>query len=107
MRFAAFFILSAFMSGAEYRGKNVDGTEYIGFVRSLQTRQYYSAIVVFNQERATVRLKSGERLQLTLDQPDVDDPEEVIATDPMGRVWALSIDGLDQDSRRSSRSEGS
>ena len=107
MRFAAFFILSAVLGAAEFRGKNVDGAEYMGVARSLQTRKYYPATVVFNQERATVRLKSGEQLQLTLDQPDVDDPEEVIATDPMGRLWALSIDGLDEDSRPSRKSEGS
>ena len=107
MRFAAFFTLSAFLSAAEYRGQNVDGTEYIGFARSLQTGKYYPAAVVFNQGRATVRLKSGQRLQLTLDEPQVDDPEEVIATDPMGCVWALSIDGLDEGLRRSSKSEGS
>lgn len=104
MRFAAFLLLSALLSGAEYQGQNVDGTEYIGFVRSLQTGKYYPATVVFNQERATVRLKSGQWLQLTLDEPQVDDPEEVIAIDPMGRIWALSIDGLDS---RSSKSEGS
>jgi hypothetical protein len=38
---------------------------------------------------------------LLLDQEIVEDPEEVLATDPRGRSWALSGDGLDESSHGS------
>ena len=105
MRFAAFFlVLPAFLCAAKYQGQDVDGTAYFAFVRSLQTGKYFPATVVFRHDHASVRLKSGKKLELTLDQPDVNDPEEVIAVDPSGRSWALSVDGLNEPSGRSETS---
>jgi hypothetical protein len=93
--------LSAVLFGAEYQSQNVDGARYFGFVRSLQTGKYYSATVLFKHNHAEVRLKSHKNLDLTLDQQTIQDPEEVLATDPDGGWWALSIDGLDEPSARS------
>jgi hypothetical protein len=101
MRFAAFLLAASALFGAEYQGQNVDGKEYLGFVRSLQTGKYYPATVVFSRDHASVLLRSGRKLELTLDELDVDDPEEVIAVDPNGRLWALSIDGLYERLHRS------
>jgi hypothetical protein len=86
---------------AEYEGKNVDGPRYCAFARSLETGKYYKASVVFDQNHADVRLESGKRLDFTLDKQAVEDPEEVLATDPYGRWWALSVDGLDDPADRS------
>ena len=86
---------------AEYEGKNVDGLRYCAFARSLETGKYYKASVVFDQNHADVRLESGKRLDFTLEKQAVEDPEEVLATDPHGRWWALSVDGLDDPADRS------
>ena len=74
--------LTAF--GAHYDGHKVDGLQYRAFARSLDTGRYYAARVVL----------SGKTLVAKLDDENIDDPEEVIATDHQGAVWALSIDGL-------------
>jgi hypothetical protein len=84
--------LAAF--GAQYEGQKVDGRRYWGFARSLDTGKYYLASMVFEQNHATVDLESGKRLDLTLDDETIEDPEEVVATDPRGLWWALSLDGL-------------
>jgi hypothetical protein len=84
--------LAAF--GAQYEGQKVDGRRYWGLARSLDTGKYYPASVVFEQNHATVTLESGKRLDLSLDDETIEDPEEVVATDPRGLWWALSIDGL-------------
>jgi len=86
---------------AEYQGKNVDGPRYCAFARSLETGKYYKASVVFDQNHADVRLESGKWLDFTLEKQAVEDPEEVLATDPHGRWWALSVDGLDDPADRS------
>ena len=82
--------------GAEYQGRKVDGLRYRSFVHSLVTCKYYPASVVFEQNLATVHLASGKTLELTLDEEAIDDPEEVVAIDPSGQWWAISIDGLDE-----------
>jgi hypothetical protein len=82
--------------GAQYEGQKVDGCRYWGFARSLDTGKYYPASVVFEQDHAIVNLESGKRLDLTLDDETIEDPEEVIGTDPGEQWWALSIDGLDE-----------
>jgi len=82
--------------GAQYKGQKIDGRQYWGFAHSLDTGKYYPACVVFEQNHATVNLESGKRLDLTLDDETIEDPEEVVATDPRGQWWALSIDGLDE-----------
>ena len=97
----AMLLIPAEAKGAEYQGQKVDGMRYRGFVRSLDTGKYYPASVIFEQNRASVRPKSGRRLDLLLDQEIVEDPEEVLATDPRGRTWALSVDGLDEPSNGS------
>jgi hypothetical protein len=84
--------LTAF--GAHYDGHKVDGLQYRAFARSLDTGRYYAARVVFDRNRAFVQLSSGKTLVAKLDDENIDDPEEVIATDHQGAVWALSIDGL-------------
>ena len=91
-----FFLLPGALFAAEYQGQNVDGWRYCAFARSLETGKYYPVSVVFDHKRANVRLKYGQNLDLTLDEQSVEDPEEVLATDPHGRWWALSVDGLDQ-----------
>ncbi len=93
---ALFFLASFTLLGAEYQGQNVDGPRYCGFVRSLTTGNYYPVSAVFEREHADVRLGSGKRLDLTLEEQTIEDPEEVLATDPRGGWWALSIDGLDE-----------
>ena len=70
------------------------------FDRSIQVN--ITRLVSFlKQNRASVRLKSGRRLELLLDQEIVEDPEEVLATDQRGRAWALSVGGLDEPSNGS------
>ena len=89
-------LLPVTLFAADYRGQNVDGPRYSAFARSLETGKYYPASIVFDHSRANVRLESGKSLDLTLDEQSVEDPEEVLATDPHGRWWALSVDGLDE-----------
>jgi hypothetical protein len=84
------------LGAAEYQGQNVDGPHYFAFARSLTTGKYYSAKVVFHRDYASVRLESGKMVNLILDDQSVEDPEEVLAKDPHGRWWALSVDGLDE-----------
>ena len=84
--------------GAQYEGQKVDRCRYWGFARSLDTGKYYPASVVFEQDHAIVNLESGKRLDLTLDDETIEDPEEVIASDSREQWWALSIDGLDERS---------
>jgi hypothetical protein len=98
-----FLLLNAALFAAEYQGQNVDGPRYWGFARSLQTGTYYPASVVFDREHASVRLESGKKLDLTLEKPCVEDPEEVLASDPHGLWWALSVDGLDEPVARPER----
>jgi len=89
-----FITLAAF--GAQYDGQKVDGCRYWGSARSLDTGKYYPASVVFEQNHAIVNLESGKRLDLTLDDETIEDPEEVIGADPGEQWWALSVDGLDE-----------
>jgi hypothetical protein len=79
---------------AHFDGENIDGPQYPAFARSLVTGRYYSARVIFDRDRATVQFGTGTALALTLDDENIEDPEEVIGTDRRGSVWALSIDGL-------------
>jgi hypothetical protein len=70
---------------------------YWGLARSLDTGKYYTARAVFQQNHANVRLDAGKKkLDLTLDEENIEDPEEVVATDPRGSWWARSFDGLDE-----------
>ena len=96
----ATLLIPAQANGAEYQGQKVDGVRYWGFARSLDTGKYYPARVIFEQNHASVRLTSGRRLELLLDKEIVEDPEEVLATDPSGGPWALSVDGLDEPPNR-------
>ena len=91
-----FLLLTVRLGAAEYQGKNVDGPYYFTFARSLTTGKFYSAKVVFHRDYASVRLESGKIVSLILDDQSVEDPEEVLAKDPDGRWWALSVDGLDE-----------
>lgn len=91
-----FVLLPSFVYGAQYQGQNVDGRRFCGYARSLQTGKYYPATVMFDYDRVNLRLKSGQKIELTLDKPNVDDPEEVVAIDSVGQWWSLSIDGLDE-----------
>ena len=91
-----FVLFPSFAYGAKYQGQNVNGRRFCGYARSLQTGKYYPATVVFNNDHVNVRLNSGLKIELTLDKPNVDDPEEVLATDSAGQWWSLSIDGLDE-----------
>ena len=79
---------------AHFDGENIDGPQYPAFARSLNTGRYYSARVIFDRDRATVQFGTGTALALTLDNENIEDPEEVIGTDRRGSLWALSIDGL-------------
>jgi hypothetical protein len=63
---------------------------YSVFAQSLDTGKYYTARAVFHQNNANVRLDSGKKkLDLILDEENIEDPEEVVATDPRGSWWAL------------------
>ena len=91
-----FLLLSVMAVAADYQGQNVDRTKYLGFARSLATGNYYPASAVFERDHANVRLESGKKLDLVLDQATIEDPEEILAVDGSGVWWALSIDGLDE-----------
>ena len=82
--------------GAHYGGQKVDGPRYGAFARSLDTGRYYAGKVVFDRDRANVQLDSGKTIILTLEEENIQDPEEVIATAQDGSFWALAIDGLDE-----------
>jgi hypothetical protein len=49
-----------------------------------------------HEDHATANLESGKIVDLILDDPTIEDPEEIVATDPRGLWWALWIDGLDE-----------
>jgi len=72
--------------GAQYQGKKIDGVRYWGFARSIDTGKYYPARVVFEHNHANVRLETGQQVQLNLDSEIIEDPEEVVASDPRG-LW--------------------
>ena len=95
--------LPAAAFGAHYGGHRVDGPRYCAFARSFDSGRYYAARVVFDQNRASVQLDSGRTLVLTLDEENIEDPEEVMATAQDGSIWALAIDGLDEQSNGSRR----
>ena len=99
---ASFLLLSVSMAaiGAEYQGHKVDGIRFGGVARSLKTGKYYPASIVFERDHVKVNLESGKTVDLTLDNQVFVDPEEVVASDPLGGWWALSIDGLDEASKR-------
>jgi hypothetical protein len=67
----------------------------------LNTGRYYAARVAFDQNRASVQFDSGKKIVLTLEEENIQDPEEVIATAHDGSFWALAIDGLDEVDRLS------
>jgi hypothetical protein len=91
-----FLLLPVSIFAALYQGQNVDGHRYGAFARSLETGKYYPVSVTFDHSRANILFDSGKKLDLILDEESVEDPEEVLATDPQGHWWALSIDGLDE-----------
>jgi len=93
---APLLLITSAAFGAQYQGKKVDGMGYWCFARSVDTGKYYPARVVFEHNHANVRLETCQQLQLTLDEEIIEDPEEVVASDPRGLWWALSVDGLEQ-----------
>ena len=91
-----FLLMTLSRFGAERGGQKVDGMWYCGFARSFETGKYYPASVVFENNHANVRLASGRKLELTMDEETIEDPEEVVAADQRGLWWSLSVDGLDE-----------
>jgi hypothetical protein len=89
-------LLAVACSGATYQGHTIDGLPYKGFARSLATSKYYPVDVVFDGNRARVRLESGTTFVLLLDKESIEDPEEILAADHSGLWWALSLDGIQQ-----------
>ncbi|HJT89446.1 MAG TPA: hypothetical protein VJ732_16370 [Bryobacteraceae bacterium] len=92
----ACFVLASSGRAADFGGFRVDRVSYHGFARSLQTGRYYPATVVFEHNHAIVDLPSNKRLDLTLEDETIEDPEEILATDGHGVWWALAVDDLDE-----------
>src|SRR5215472_9292511 len=76
-----FLLMTLSRFGAERGGQKVDGMWYCSFARSFETGKYYAARVVFENNHANVRLASGKKLELSLDEETIEDPEEVGAAD--------------------------
>lgn len=92
----AWCVLTSSGRAADFDGFRVDKVSHHGFARSLQTGRYYPATVVFEHKQAFVDLPSNKRLDLTLEEETIEDPEEILATDAHGVWWALSVDDLDE-----------
>ena len=86
--------------GATYQDRLLDGKPFAGFGRSVQTGRYYPVEVVFNGTQAVVQLPSGKKFVLLLLHNNIEDPEEIVATDESGLWWSLFLDDLDQSMRR-------
>lgn len=93
-------LAASLASGVTYQNRSLDGRPFAGFARSVQTGRYYPIEVVFNGKQAVVRLPSGKKFVLLLPQNNIEDPEEIVATDESGLWWSLFLDDLDQSMRR-------
>jgi hypothetical protein len=81
-----FLCLTLTAVGAQFAGQKVDGRRHRSFARSLDTGKYYPANMTFEQDHATANLESGKIVDLILDDPTIEDPEEIAATDPRGTI---------------------
>ncbi len=88
-------LLPSSAPAADFDGVTVDSVRYSAFARSLRTGRYYPATVVFQGDHAIVDLNTNKKLDLTLEQKTIDDPEEILASDAHGVWWALSVDDID------------
>ena len=93
-------LAASLASGATYENRSLDGKPFAGFARSVQTGRYYPVEVVFNGKQAVVRLPSGNKFVLLLPENDIENTEEIVATDESGLWWSLFLDDLDQPMRR-------
>jgi hypothetical protein len=88
--------LLQFVNGAEYKGQNIDGTEYDCTAYSYSTRKYYNVTVEFDGDEAIITFSNGGHITLTLDDEEIDDPSSISAYDYNSKVyWELDVDGLD------------
>jgi hypothetical protein len=93
--YLSILLLAASLAGATYQKHSLDGKRFAGFGRSTQTGRYYPVEVVFNGRQAVVRLPSGKKFLLLLPENDVENTEEILATDASGQWWSLFLDDLD------------
>src|SRR5262252_5341036 len=77
-------LAASLVCGATYHNRSLDGKPFAGFGRSVQTGRYYPVEVVFNGTQAVVQLPSGKKCVLLLPHDNIEDPEEIVATDESG-----------------------
>jgi hypothetical protein len=86
----------AAVTGATFKGQNVDGNEYQARAYSYGAQAYYYVRVIFDGSQAKVYFEDGSYIYLSLNNSDIADPHDIFCYDYEKHVnWNLNVDGLD------------
>lgn len=88
-------LISPTAFAAEYLGQNIDHQLFDATAYSYGTSKFYHVMVEFSGDEALIHFSNGGRLVLTLDDEEIDDPNNISAYDyRRSTFWDLDVDGI-------------
>ena len=89
--FAVCVLLAGMMFAVDARAP-AQNRNYPAIVQSLATGRYQPATVMLQGNRATISFSGAGRIILTMEQPNEEEPEEILGYDQQHQYWAIYID---------------
>ena len=90
-RSAVYVLLVGFIFAA-HAPAPAQSRSYPAIVQSLATGAFQSATILLQGNRAIVSLAGAERIILSVEQQDEEEPEEILGYDDHHQYWAIYID---------------
>lgn len=88
-----FLFLFFSASAAEYKGQDIDGTNYNCTAYSYSTGNYYYVTVEFQGSDCYIYFSNGGYITVTLDEEVIEDPSSISAyCYNNGVYWVLDVD---------------